>query len=457
MLNNSTTTEENSGENIHIERKQNSDVSLRTVETHANFSTYGMNTREDATRSVEHVPAGNMTLFNANGISEEPKYRSLSATTFVPQPNVHLENNFLKGAGPTMEPFELKDAADYNNFRINSYDTVDFEHDDLDSMNIQEDVFTATFDNETLPETKGPSQPPVKPNFIPFCGSHFAFQGEVSALRKSLSQVATNAGADFIFNEREFTYTLLTYPSDQKIEYSVQVYRDPNAERDHDIEFCRLQGPVLLYRNHLVGVWNELKESHNIGPGSNAKKMPNLNIDNNIKKCDYNVEGKTLHPMLKMATSSLPDVRIAGLQMLLRAVNASAAQDALKEEEAIKTTIEVLSSSDNIETDRCAAAVLREAAKNFHEDIIRANGAEKSGVDIVCEKLEKSLENTQLEILEVQRNLIAILKNLCECSGEYVQLLKMKGVGHLMSKVVKATKCLRIDNEAKYVASKLRP
>ena len=91
-----------------------------------------------------------------------------------------------------------------------------------------------------------------------------------------------------------------------------------------------------------------------------------------------------------------------------------------------------------------------------HEEIVANNG-----VELVLERLEKCIGqnvSNQFETLEVQRNCIGILTTLCQSNkGKYLALLRQKGVGILVGKIISSTKCERVKLSANVVAKFLKP
>jgi hypothetical protein len=206
-----------------------------------------------------------------------------------------------------------------------------------------------------------------------------------------------------------------------------------------------------------MSVWTALNK-RNIGPGvsSNARPMmPTLNMESLDKDDDYKVKAATLSPMLKMVASKLLDVSRTGLQMLISATKATATQDALKETKAMTTVIDVALASENAEIDRCTGAVLREGVIMHHDEI------KQRIIDLVIEKLTKTLSkdiSLQKEIVEVQRNYIAVLFNLCQINnGAYHDMLREKGALIVVGKIIASTECKRLENNAKNVATLLKP
>jgi len=433
---------------------------LRSLPTDANMTIMNDDQEGSTSRSVDTIPAGNLTLFNNNDDDDDTVYRSLS----LAPPQIYRNDSFLNSKGPTMEPFEP--VATFSRMQTKAQEPVatfsrmqtkiqEFEAKNLklqaqlDNGDSDAFSFTATNNTVALPDA---GVPPVKPSFISYCTDHFEYKGDLQYFYNQFRQVATECGADLKYNATNFEYEVLAYPLDQRIQYGVQLYTEPKTS-SFVVEFRRLGGPGLVYRNHAMKVWDCMKK-YNIGPGvpSHAKPpMPTFNMTSGLE-----VEAKTLIPMLKMVTSKLLDVSLAGLQMLIPTSKNPAAQNALKETKAATMVINVVSASENFEVDRCAFAVLREAVKNHHAEIISAKG-----LQIVLEKLSNSLRYDialNYDILELQRNCIGVLKELCQCDdGAYLNILRQHGAGIVVGKVLESTKCERLRTSAQLVGAVLKP
>ena len=241
---------------------------------------------------------------------------------------------------------------------------------------------------------------PVKPSFVNYCTDHFDYNGTVEYFLEQMDEVSIECCCDLSYNKQTYEFEVLAYPTDQKILYAIQIYSEPKKSC-HVIEFRRLDGPGFIYRNHIMSVWTALNK-RNIGPGvsSNARPMmPTLNMESLDEDDDEKVKAATLLPMLEMVASDNLDVSRTGLQMLISATKATATQDALKETKAMTTVIDVAFASQNVEIDRCTGAVLRNG-------VLLYDGSKDRLIELVKEKLNKSLQNKNIEILEVQRKYI---------------------------------------------------
>jgi len=411
-----------------------------------------------ATRSVDAMPAGNLTLFNADDSNDDTVYRSLSISmqpTLFAEPQLQHNSTTLLGgkSGPTMEPYEMANTK-FSRLQQKVPDTNNFK---TDAMEVENDfTFESFSDNSKVSAAPDSLGAPVKPSFINYCGDHFDYNGTVEYFLEQMDQVSIECCCDLSYNKQTYEFEVLAYPTDQKILYAIQIYSEPKRNC-HVIEFRRLDGPGFIYRNHIMSVWTALNK-RNIGPGvsSNARPMmPTLNMESLDKDDDYKVKAATLSPMLKMVASKLLDVSRTGLQMLISATKATATQDALKETKAMTTVIDVALASENAEIDRCTGAVLREGVIMHHEEI------KQRIIDLVIEKLTKTLSkdiSLQKEIVEVQRNYIAVLFNLCQINnGAYHDTLREKGALIVVGKIIASTECKRLENNAKNVATLLKP
>lgn len=292
---------------------------------------------------------------------------------------------------------------------------------------------------------------PVKPSFVNYCGDHFDYNGTVEYFLEQMDQVSIECCCDLSYNKQTYEFEVLAYPTDQKIIYAIQIYSEPKTNC-HVIEFRRLDGPGFVYRNHIMSVWTALQK-RNIGPGvsSNARPMmPTLNMESLDKDDDYKVKAATLLPVLEMVASDKIDVSHKGLQMLISATKATATKDALKETKAMTTVIDVAFASENVEIDRCTVAVLREGVFRCYD------GSEDRLIELVKEKLNKSLENKNIEILEVQRKYIDLLDHLLFCmSSVYINTMRRKGIVVPVRHIMNNTKCKRLETIARKVDRKL--
>jgi hypothetical protein len=427
---------------------------LRSLPTDANMTIINDDEEGSTSRSVDTIPAGNLTLFNSNDNGNDTVYRSLSISTqptlsIAPPQMYRNESNFLNNKGPTMKPFEPVGTFSRMQTKIQEFEAKNLK---LQAQLDNDDSYDFGFTETNAVVSPDASGPPVKPSFISYGIDHFEYEGDLEYFRNQFRQVATECGADLKYNATKFEYEILAYPLDQRIQYGVQLFTEPKTNR-YVVEFRRLDGPGLVYRNHVMKVWDCMKK-YNIGPGvpSHAKPpMPTFNMTSGLE-----VEAKTLIPMLKMVTSKLLDVSLAGLQMLIPTSKNPAAQNALKETKAATMVINVVSASENFEVDRCAFAVLREAVKNHHAEIISAKG-----LQIVLEKLSKSLGYDialNYDILELQRNCIGVLKELCQCNdGAYLDVLRQHGAGIVVGKLIASSKCERLRTSAQFVGTLLKP
>jgi len=423
---------------------------LRSLPTDANMTIINDDQEGSTSRSVDTIPAGNLTLFNSNDNDNDTVYRSLS----LAPPQMYRNDSFLNSKGPTMEPLEPVASFSRMQTKIQEFEAKNLKlQAQLD--NDDNDAFSFTETNTVAFPDAG--VPPVKPSFISYCTDHFEYKGDLQYFCNQFRQVATECGSDLKYNAKKFEYEVLAYPLDQRIQYGVQLYTEAKT-LTYVVEFRRLDGPGLVYRNHIIKVWDCMKK-YNIGPGvpSHAKPpMPTFNMDFMSKASGLKLEAKTLIPMLKMVSSKLLDVSRAGLQMLIPTMKSPAAQDALKETKAATIVINVVSASENFEVDRCAFAVLREAVKNHHAEIISAKG-----VQIVLEKLSKSLGYDvalNYDILELQRNCIGVFKELCQCNdGAYLDILRQHGAGIVVGNLIASTKCERLRTSAQLVGALLKP
>jgi len=276
---------------------------------------------------------------------------------------------------------------------------------------------------------------PIKPSFIDYVGDHFDYNGTVEKFKEIISEVATICGADLNYNEKTFEYEVLAYPYDCKILYAIQIYQEPKRNC-YVIEFRRLNGLGFEYLKHIKYLWKELNK-RDVGPGIKGEiiSIPPLIIE------DYKIEAKTISPMLIMITSKLYDVNHIGLTMLLSATKNDKTKDALNELNAMTIVINVGLASENIEIDRLVIGILREGIETHHKEIIK-NG----GVELIMKKLQSSLNIDVNEILEMQRNCMLFLINLCKYdNGTYINLLIDKKVFLLVEKF-KEKKCKRLNN-----------
>lgn len=337
-----------------------------------------------------------------------------------------VDNNHVFKVGPTMVPYEsLRLKVSDKSFKENSKKSVV-----TDSIGA-----------------------PVKPSFINYCGDHFDYNGKLEYFHEQMKHVAIECSADLSYNTLSYEYDVLTYPTDQKILYAIQIYKEPKRNC-YVIEFRRLDGLGFTYRDHVMSVWKELSKRE-IGPGIKndiRPMMPILDMESLDKDDDYKVEAAVLKPMLLMVTSELLDVSWTGLKMLVSATRSSQTQEALMEVKAMTAVINIGLASENIEIDRLVTAVLREGVETHHEEILK-----NKGVELVMEKLQKSLNKNVVEILEMQRNCMLFLINLCKCKdGLYLNSLKNKGV-FLIARQFTETNCKRLNNYAINVSKLLNP
>ena len=292
---------------------------------------------------------------------------------------------------------------------------------------------------------------PVKPSFINYCGDHFDYNGTVEYFLEQMDQVSIECCCDLSYNKQTYEFEVLAYPTDQRILYAIQIYSEPKRNC-HVIEFRRLDGPGFIYRNHIMSVWTALQK-RNIGPGvsSNARPMmPTLNMESLDKDDDEKVKAATLLPILEMVVSDKTDVSHMGLQMLISATKATATKDALRETKAMTTVIDVAFASNNVEIDRCAVAVLREGVYTCYD------GSKDRLIELVKEKLNKSLQNKNIEILEVQRKYIDLLDHLLFCwPSAYINIIRRKGVVVPVRHIMNNTKCKRLETIAREVENKI--
>lgn len=291
---------------------------------------------------------------------------------------------------------------------------------------------------------------PVKPSFVNYCTDHFDYNGTVEYFLEQMDEVSIEYCCDLSYNKQTYEFEILAYPTDQKILYAIQIYSEPKKSC-HVIEFRRLDGPGFIYRNHIMSVWTALNK-RNIGPGvsSNARPMmPTLNMESLDEDDDEKVKAATLLPMLEMVASDNLDVSRTGLQMLISATKATATQDALKETKAMTTVIDVAFASQNVEIDRCTGAVLRNG-------VLLYDGSKDRLIELVKEKLNKSLQNKNIEILEVQRKYIDLLDHLL-FSGPtvYIDIMLTKGVVVPVRHIMNNTKCKRLETIARKVENKI--
>ena len=296
---------------------------------------------------------------------------------------------------------------------------------------------------------------PVKPSFINYCGDHFDYNGTVEYFLEQMDQVSIECCCDLSYNKQTYEFEVLAYPTDQKILYAIQIYSEPkrhNGGNCHVIEFRRLDGPGFIYRNHIMSVWTALQK-RNIGPGvsSNARPMmPTLNMESLDKDDDEKVKAATLLPILEMVVSDKTDVSRMGLQMLISATKATATKDALRETKAMTTVIDVAFASNNVEIDRCIGAVLREGVFRCYD------GSTDRLIELVKEKLNKSLQNKNIEILEVQRKYIDLLDHLLFCwPSANINIIRRKGIVVPVRHIMNNTKCKRLETIARNVNHQL--
>ena len=276
---------------------------------------------------------------------------------------------------------------------------------------------------------------PIKPSFIDYSGDHFYYNGTVSNFKEIISEVATICGADLNYNEKTFEYEVLAYPYDCKILYAIQIYFEPKRNC-YVIEFRRLNGLGIEYLKHVKYLWKELN-NRNVGPGIKNEiiSIPSLVDD------DYKIEAKTISPTLIMITSKSYHVKHTGLTMLLSSTKNDKTKDALSELKAMTNVINVGFFSENIEIDRLVTAILREGVKIHHKEIL-----ENRGIELIMQKLKNSINVDDYEILEMQRNCMLFLINLCKYeNGKYTDLLIHKNVFLLVEKF-KEKKCKRLNN-----------
>ena len=299
---------------------------------------------------------------------------------------------------------------------------------------------------------KPPIKPPIKPSFVNYCGDHFYYEGTVENFCKQIDHVSIECKCDLSYNKQTFEFEVLAYPTDQKILYAIQIYSEPK-QNCLVIEFRRLDGLGFVYRNHIMTVWTALNK-RNIGPGvsSNSRPMmPTLNMESLDKDDDYKVKAAALSPILDMVASTLLNVSRTGLEMLISATKATATQDALKEQKAMTTVVNVAFASKNVEIDRCTSAILREGVIIHHEEI------KERIIKLIVDKLTESLQKEiplQMEILEVQRNYIAVLSNLCKINnGIYHQMIKDANGLTVINNIISSTNCKRLETDAKAIIS----
>lgn len=442
---------------------------LRSLPTDANMTITTSDKEESATRSVDTLPAGNLVDPTRN--DDTIVYRSLSLSTagptlLAPEPR-NLDSSLVQGfgslggKGPTMTPYEPVGLGVQHpgHFALRAKeefveDADEFGFSDFGSSKASQSKVPVHPDETS--NTKALT-PPIKPSYISYRGDYFSYDGDLNAFHENLHKAAVECGADLKYKPNVFEYDVLAYPSDDKIQYNIQIYGEAESN-GHVIEFRRLEGAVFTYRNHVMKVFKSL-QNYNIGPGvpSDAKPaMPKIGLSVASDDDDYKPDAKTLAPVLKMASSRLLDVSRAGLQMLISATKAAATQDALKDTKTMTTVIEIASRSEVVEIDRCTSAILREACQVHHEEIVANNG-----VELVLERLEKCAGqnvNNHFETLEVQRNCISILLALCQSSkGKYLALLRQKGAGIIIGKIISGTKCERVKRSANAVAKLLKP
>lgn len=292
---------------------------------------------------------------------------------------------------------------------------------------------------------------PVKPSFVNYCTDHFDYNGTVEYFIEQMDQVSIECCCDLSYNKQTYEFEVLAYPTDQKILYAIQIYSEPKTNC-HVIEFRRLDGPGFVYRNHIMSVWTALQK-RNIGPGvsSNASPMmPTLNMESLDKDDDEKVKPDTLLPILEMVVSDKIDVSRTGLQMLISATKATATKDALRETKAMTTVIDVAFASNNDEIDRCIGAVLREGVFHCYD------GSKDRLIELVKEKLDKSLQNNNIEILEVQRKYMDLLNHLLFVNTSvYCNIMQRKGVAVPVRHIMNNTKCKRLETIAREVEYKI--
>lgn len=295
---------------------------------------------------------------------------------------------------------------------------------------------------------------PVKPSFVNYCADHFKYYGTLQYFLEQMDQVSIECCCDLSYNKQTYEFEVLAYPTDQKILYAIQIYSEPKTNC-HIIEFRRLDGPGFVYRNHIMSVWTALNK-RNIGPGvsSNARPMmPTLNmesLDEDDDDDDEKVQPATLLPILEMVVSDKIDVSRTGLQMLISATKATATKDALRETKAMTTVIDVAFASNNVEIDRCIGVVLREGVFRCYD------GSKDRLIELVKEKLNKSLQNKNIEILEVQRKYIDLLDHLLFCyTSVYIDIMRRKGVVVPVRHIMNNTKCKRLETIARKVENEI--
>jgi hypothetical protein len=127
--------------------------------------------------------------------------------------------------------------------------------------------------------------------------------------------------------------------------------------------------------------------------------------------------------------------------MLVCSAKNDKTKDALSELKAMTNVINVGFFSENIEIDRLVTAILREGVKIHHKEIL-----ENGGIELIMQKLKNSINVDDYKILEMQRNCMLFLINLCKYkNGMYIDLLILKNVFLLVEKF-KEKKCKRLNN-----------
>ena len=173
---------------------------LRSLPTDANMTIMNDDQEGSTSRSVDTIPAGNLTLFNNNDDDDDTVYRSLS----LAPPQIYRNDSFLNSKGPTMEPFEP--VATFSRMQTKAQEPVatfsrmqtkiqEFEAKNLklqaqlDNGDSDAFSFTATNNTVALPDA---GVPPVKPSFISYCTDHFEYKGDLQYFYNHNILVYTN-------------------------------------------------------------------------------------------------------------------------------------------------------------------------------------------------------------------------------------------------------------------------
>ena len=253
--------------------------------------------------------------------------------------------------------------------------------------------------------------PPIKPSFMDYCTDHFRY-GSIYKFIEAMKQLSKEIPFDFKYSNLRFEFEIVAYPNDEKILYAIQLYQEPGT---FIIEFRRLDGPGLTYRNHVMKVWTAL-HARGIGPGvSNKAKAPMPSLNDVNGRIHYTKVAEVLEPILKSLAGNVY-AQVFGLKALLPTMEALLKAHCntynptlwpVNEKCVFEKVINCCKSNGKV--DRLASAVLKHMpffCYNCNWEL------GKRAYDLAMQKIKEYQEKDDIEALEVQRNFVTVLKKM---------------------------------------------